>query len=487
MLPLRKILFYVFALFYLVFCPILILYALGYIVSPGTEGPIVKSGLIYLSTTPPGATVYLGKRRYFKKTPAVISDLIPNNYDVKVVLKKYKPWNRTVPVEAGKATVLERILLFPDQWKQEKLISETFRNIIPISGSRYFILAKSDKAEDLFLYDQKSDEFQKLFPFYSPFGKSRVMRYFFVEKSTAFILQLDTEFGEKFLWIIPRRNEIRIKELTELFSAKPEHIEWDPSERKNLFSLQDGYLDVVNIKSKETNPKLISGIRGFGLHSKKIYVLKDNFTVERLNSKGEKEKNLFDDAALGQKLFNKEFYQIKIFSENIVVFLSEDGKLIVNRFPYQFLEEGLMGLQFDSKLDRLLIWTKHAIGILDLSNEKTDETQSSDSNAKLIWIYKQGQKIEQAFWVFNGSHILFRDRNKVFLMELETFGKPHLQELLEVKEKSSLYYQEDSGNLYYLEKTTGHLSVLELLRKEILTLPFPERKVERKKIEIGTL
>ena len=488
MLLIRRIFFYLFILAYLIYCPVLIFYALGYIVRPGENQAIVKSGLIYLSTAPSGATVYLGNRKYFRKTPAVLSDLIPGSYEVKLTRKKYKPWTKTVPVEAGKATVLEQILLLPNQWKTEKLISEFFGDLIPILGSHYLILAKNENAEDIFIYDRKLDELEKLFPFYSPFGKARVMKYFFTEKSASFILQLDTESGEKFLWITPRRKEIRIKEVTALFSDKPEHIEWDPSEHKTLFSLQNGYLDALNLSEKTARLKFISDLRGFGIHERKIYALKNNFTVERFNSRGEEEKVLFNDVSLGRKLFSKEFYRIKILSEDIILFLGEDGSLIVNRFPYQFLEEGLIGLQFDSKQDRLLVWTKEAIGLLHFTKPKTNPAQIFDSGAQLIWIYSKGTKIEQAFWVFDGSHVLFRDQNKIYLMELETYGKPHLYELLEVQDKSSIYYHEDSGNLYYLEKETGHLSALELLpRQEILTLPFPERKEERKKTEIGTL
>lgn len=488
MLLIRRIFFYLFILAYLIYCPVLIFYALGYIVRPGENQAIVKSGLVYLSTAPSGATVYLGNRKYFRKTPTVLNDLIPGTYEVKLTRKKYKPWTKTVPVEAGKATVLERILLLPNQWKAEKLISEPFGDLIPIPGSRFLILAKGERAEDLFIYDRKLDELQKLFPVYSPFGKARVMKYFFTEKSPNFLLRLDAQTGEKFLWVTPRFQEIRTKEITALFSDQPEHIEWDPSERKILFSLQNGYLDALSISDKISRPKFISDLLGFGVHERKIYALKNNFTVERFNSRGEAEKVLFNDVSLGRKLFSKEFYQIKILSEDLILFLGEDGSLIANRFPYQFLEEGLMGLQFDSKQDRLLVWTKEAIGVVHFVKAKPDTAQIFDSGAQLAWIYQKGNKIAQAFWVFEGSHILFRDQNKIYLAELETYGKPNLYELLEVYDKSSIDYDEDSGNLYYLEKTTGHLSSLELLpRNDLLTLPFPERKTERKKIQIGTL
>ena len=59
MLILRKIVFYIFALFYIVFCPLVVLYAFGYIFKPQSEEVVVKTGIIYLSTAPAGASIYV--------------------------------------------------------------------------------------------------------------------------------------------------------------------------------------------------------------------------------------------------------------------------------------------------------------------------------------------------------------------------------------------------------------------------------------------
>ena len=48
LLLLRRIFFYLFTAIYVVACPMTILYALGYLVKPGTEKGIVKRGLIYI-------------------------------------------------------------------------------------------------------------------------------------------------------------------------------------------------------------------------------------------------------------------------------------------------------------------------------------------------------------------------------------------------------------------------------------------------------
>ena len=107
---------------------------------------------------------------------------------------------------------------------------------------------------------------------------------------------------------------------------------------------------------------------------------------------------------------------------------------------------------------------------------------------EVTWILRQGEKLGQAFWVYEGSHIVFRDKSKVFLLELETYAKPHLHFLIEVKNKSFIFYSEETGKLYFLDSTSSQLKSLEILpRLEILPLPFPERKEEKKKMELGQL
>ncbi len=488
---LRKIFFYLFVAIYLVCCPLLVLYGLGYTFKPGAEQEIIKSGLVYLSTAPLGASMYLNNRRYTKKTPAILSGLLPGDYQVSLVLKNYRPWIHILPVEAGKATVLERILLLPEEWKRKILSPDVFEDLVPISDSRFFLLTKGLKAKDLFIYDWKEEKARPLFPEDSSFLNSRISARFQVKESPAFLLRVGNATDGRFLWVVPKKEEIQIKDVTDLFLDKPHQIEWDPQVKKYLFAFQNDYLNRVNLALQTTEPKFLDHIRGYGLFEKKLYVLKSDNTFERIDFDGKWERQLLRDPALGSSLFGeKGNYQVKVFSDDIILFLGEKGELLGNRLPYRFVEEGVLGLEFYPKLKRVLIWKKDALGVLDFSKQRGElgEKEVFESGPKLIWVFKKGEKIEQAFWVYEGSHILFRDGDKVFLLELETYGKPHLNFLVEVKHRSSIFYSEDLGKLYYLDNTTGNLTSMEILpRWEILPLPFPERKEEKKKAEIGEL
>lgn len=461
------------------------MYALGYMFNPSPEPGIFKSGLIYISTAPPGADVYLGNRRYARKTPTMIPDLLPGNYNLRLVLKKHTAWSNDVPIEAGKATVLERVLLFRENLKTKELELQKFDEITPIPNSRYVILSKSELAADFYLYDLKLEKLKSIFPLHSSFRDMKVLSAITVEKSAAFLLHLDSSKGEKFIWVEPRRTELKIKNVSNLISSSPDHVQWDPDDKNRIYLFHDNSIDIVNLTTKAAQARLIDQVQGFGLFNRKLFVLKSDYTFAKYDHDGKFEKNLFQDPALGQILFGEHFFKVEVFPDDLIIFLNEDGRLITNRMPYQFAEKGILDYEYDPKSERLLVWKEDSIGIIDFSKGK-DEDVAFEFHPKLTWIFK-GEKIKQAYWVYEASHVLFLTNNKVFLLELETYGRPNLKELIEVKPKSSISYSEDLGNLYYLSKESGRLSYLEVLpRTEIILLPFPERKEEKKKLQIGS-
>ncbi len=111
MMRLRQVLFYAFALVYIIACPLLILNALGYIFVTGSNPSIVRSGVIHLVTVPPGANVYLQDELYPEKTPVTISDLPPGYYYVRISMEGKRSWSGFIPVRAKQATVFKRIQL----------------------------------------------------------------------------------------------------------------------------------------------------------------------------------------------------------------------------------------------------------------------------------------------------------------------------------------------------------------------------------------
>src|SRR5271154_6324681 len=115
MLWLRKIIFYIFFLIYLILCPLIVARMLGFVINPLTHR-LVKTGLVYVSTNPPDATVTIDGRMAHQKTPTVIRDLTPGKHFIRIELRAYTDWEWNIPIIGKKATVLANILLIPEEW-----------------------------------------------------------------------------------------------------------------------------------------------------------------------------------------------------------------------------------------------------------------------------------------------------------------------------------------------------------------------------------
>ena len=533
---LRRVLFWVFVVLYLTVCPLMVFYAFGYWFTSGATGGLVKTGLIYLSTAPPGASVYVGNRRYTQPTPTILRDLVPGEYPIRLVLKDHQPWTQTVPVEAEKATVLEHVLLLPRAFGRDMLVPEASEQLMPVAGTHLLLLASGPTLEDLSVYDAKHQTHWPLLPPESPFQRAKLVSHAMVTGSSSVFLRVATPDGERFLWVELKPEANRIEDLTHLFPEVPRLVVWDVSDRRWFFALHADSLNRVDLTSKALYPKWVEHVLGVGVFDRTVSVVSSDGQIARMDLDGRPTGLTPDEDRLPATLTGSlESLQLHPVTKKRFLMLSENGALLTNCEPYRLVENGVVGLEVDAKRERALVWQKHALGVVELL--RTRKGEGTDEGVTLRWVFtsyhgeappsqtgpvptswngagrsggpvpegsspkppllgfaKQsrggtgfthGGKIEQAFWVFEGSHILFRDGDRVWLVELETYGTPHLAELLRVKRGSDVAYDESTGRLLYLDRDTGFLTSLDVVpQQEIVLLPFPERREERMPIHV---
>ena len=147
---LRKVIFYLFAALYLTICPLLILRLLGFVSNPQTH-QLVKTGIIYVSSNPPNADVYINNLKAHETTPTVIRDLTPDSYVLRLELKDHKPWQNKILVVERKATVLENILLIPKEWTVKTLSGLPYENILPLGDGNTLLAWQAMTIKDLYL------------------------------------------------------------------------------------------------------------------------------------------------------------------------------------------------------------------------------------------------------------------------------------------------------------------------------------------------
>jgi len=121
----RSVLFYLSLSLFFGSLPFIILFALGYKFNPQTL-KFVKTGLIYIKTQPEKAKIYLNGKIVPKETPASLEELIPGAYKISLELEQHYPWKGEVYVEAGKASRIDKIILFPLKPNLEQLNQKEF-------------------------------------------------------------------------------------------------------------------------------------------------------------------------------------------------------------------------------------------------------------------------------------------------------------------------------------------------------------------------
>ena len=471
---LRKIFFYIFAAIYIVFCPLIIMYALGYIYKPGSETGVVKTGLIYLSSAPTGADIYINSTKFAQPTPAVIQELLPGEYTIRLVMDGYRQWERQAPVEAEKATVLDKVILLPDKWDEEVVSKEAFSGLVPVPDSGYLLAAEGARLGDMQVCAYRQEAVNPLLGEDSPYRDHNIRSRFIVEESPYVLFIAGEQEERKVLWAELSGAGSEIEDVTVLFGAEPLRVLWPPQDESQVFAIQRNNLNMVDVSAGAVYPDYVMEVKGFGLFNNEIYYIKTDNTLDKMGYDKKSPKQVMDDPELGSSLFGGEsFYEVKVLSEDYIVFLSDDGQLLANRLPYRFVDKGVKGTEYYEAEEQLLVWTDGKIGILDFSMAETGDVEF-EKGPELLWAYTKGKNIEQCFWVYKGSHVLFADAAEVFLMAIEEYGEVSVDKILDVKEGSSFYYSDQTGKVYYLDGADGALKAIELVpRKSLITVPFP--------------
>ncbi len=147
----RSILFYLSVLVFFCGLPLILSFALGYKIN-WHNFKFTKAGMIAIKTQPAGANVYFNYALLADKSPVTINELLPGSYQIKIELEGYYDYKREVLVEAGKVSLLDKIILFPlrqdvKQLNKEKLgtfFVDENRDIIYYVNEEENIIYKSD-------------------------------------------------------------------------------------------------------------------------------------------------------------------------------------------------------------------------------------------------------------------------------------------------------------------------------------------------------
>lgn len=463
MLILRKILFYFFAGLYLVLCPLIIFYALGYMVTPKVEEGLVKTGLIHLETLPEGASISIANKQIQEKTPATIRNLLPGKYEISITREGYLPWSQRIFVEPGRAVAFDKILLIPKELKKKILLSESFQDLIPILGTSYLLLVPSRKIGDWKVFDWGTETARPLFAEDFSFRHAELVKVFVSRKSPFVLLEARENFRLKFFGCLLDKEKPEIMDLSAIFpSEEPSEIRWARSRPDYVFVRYGVSLARLDFNKKVFERDWLKGVQGFGLFKDWVYALQSFNLIRSHESAPAGQARLVDRGAFLERLFHdKGSLRIDFLLRDRVLFFGEKGSLVMNTLPYDFVDEGLLGYEESDDRRKVVLWKKDQLGMLDFE-AVAKRKGIFERGWEISWIARSAKNVEQVYFVYQGSHALFRDQDAVMLMPFNEKGTPS-QKLVSVFGGSSIFYSDRTGFLYYLEPSQGHLMAADII------------------------
>ena len=471
----RRIIFYLFVLAYLALCPLIILDSLGIRIRPNESKVMMSTGLISVETIPEGAAIFVNGRPYGKPSPAIIRDLSAGTYDIKITHPGYLPWEKVVPVEKAQATLLQSVLLIPNTWQKQVLSSEPFSGLLPAEDAPFFLLYKSTHLQTLSVFKWDTGLFNRLGPPQDftpddwslseifatrPFRKPAKLTGFFRVPESAFILAQAEHNGDiSTLRINTDRTGAPAENISAYFSDRPEEVRWDADDPTDIFYRSGQTLGHLDLETGRTVTGLAGGLKGFTVFNHKIYWI-DSLDRFLQSDYAFKNTQLLTGkmAQMPEAFREATAWRIFAFSDDNFIFLNEKGRLFSNRLPYRLVNDNVTGFNKTLNKKRLLIWTKRKLGLIDFS--RTSQEGVFETGPEVKWLVADGRDIRQAFWVNKGTHVLFRDRDRVRIVDVSDGESPAVTV---VESDGPVAYADELGKLFYLDKKTHDLTALTVL------------------------
>lgn len=246
-LRVRRILSALFFLVFIVAAPAIIVSTAGYRYN-FVKGRLERTGVMFISTKPSNAKIFLNGKEEKSETPTRIRRLLPGKYEVRIEKEGYHPWVRTVEVRSRETSFLNNLALFR-QGVPELALELPIRDMHLSEDGRYAaLLSEQESVTEVHLVDLKSGETH--LPYRTENASGADVALAWSKDSERLLIQRTGQNGTDFLiW-----NEDLPDEVLNLrtISAKPYVQAFWSEEGRFLYAASDRQLYLIDPRTRTT-------------------------------------------------------------------------------------------------------------------------------------------------------------------------------------------------------------------------------------------
>jgi hypothetical protein len=415
----RKALLFFFIALFVILLPIILLYAFGFRWDSETER-LTRTGLITVKSFPEDTSIYLNGDLIQNKTPVDIPGLLPGDYEVELLSKKYWPYFKKIKVEADRVTRMEDIRLFPKAPKIKSILhpSEISAFFLSPTGQQILFFVKDSTEENLYLLDVGRKTLKALYRLPSEYVKQLNLAKASWSTNENFILLQTEDLNFVLSLDLPSSSFV----LDDVLGFKPNRVKMGRSRGSELYLLKDGFLSRFDLKNRVTKEMSLEKISDFEpSHFGIVFLQADTGEVFRANKEGRGVKRLGkfrgyqDKGPLKWQSTDKAFLA---FDRSKWAALDAEGNFYV--LEPSFYHPAVRGFQFSLSGEKILFWNDYELWILE--EVLPEEGGSGSPKYKRELIFESEIPIQEALWSPDESYVYLVTHRKVYALEVNVEG-----------------------------------------------------------------
>lgn len=447
-LKIRRILYAIFIIAFLIIAPVVSFYAAGYKFSlSGIK--FQKTGTFIFDTEPEGAKIFInGKqqqtflKRYYSKeksfitTPAKIKNILPGEYNVKFELDGYLLWQKKLTIHPGTSTYAENVYLFKKNLPM--LINSGKIEYLKLAPNQNKIAMLS--SEQIKIIDLNSEtEIIKLNIKKTPAGCS------WAPNNNKILI------NKSIIDITDGKNEVN---LTDYIKTEINNIKWDINDSSKLYYTDKNSINNFIITAK-TNKLLFKNLLfdDYLIKNDNLYLITRTGNVNHLEifqlSSGERIKKISLPGSSNYNFINSSHQLINLYDHRHQILY------LINPFSsfYSPFQETINNIKYAYWIndEKMLYANNFEIWIFDLkNNKKTLLTRISKAITGVIWHP-------------NNNYIIYSTDTAINSIELDEREKYNITEITKFNKIKFLFLNNKGDALYFYAKIGNQEGLYKLM------------------------
>lgn len=416
----RTILFFIFLLIFIVIAPLLTLYIQGYRFDFENK-KLTQTGALFVKTiSPKQAEIYIDNKLIQKTdfffSSALIEDLLPKKYNIKVQKQNYYTWEKNLEIKEKQVAEAKNIILFP-QDPGFKLLSTNVDNAWFSKDKKKAVIKESEKnVWSLKLYNLEKNV------------KSHLLKETDISQTGADLVGLEFTDNNNLLLQIASKEQI------------------------NYFNLQINRIPPLLTKAKAPQ-NVIKNALVYKVFNENIYYL------DYLGDFYKTDVSLIKNEKIADSPFNiKQETEYKLYIYDKAIFLLEEKTMYFFNQDEKIFEkfsENINSLKISPDQQKIAYFSDSEIKILFLEEQTFQPRRQA---METIFLIRLSENIKDVLWI-NSNYLLFTTNNALKIAEIDNRDQLNTIDLATVENpeiflnlQTKKLYLLDRGNLFVSEK-----------------------------------